>query len=64
MIAMDEARDDVVEAMPLFNELQKLIDSLEGVHSERKNDDKSCRTTKKTSIDPIEVFLRINGLKS
>lgn len=59
--AMDEARDDVVEAMPIFNELQKLIDSLDAWHPERKSDDKLA---KKTSIDPIEVFLRVNGLKS
>ena len=61
--AMDEARDEVVKVMPVFDDLQKLLDSLEAEHPELKRDYKSCRVVKKTSIDPIDAFLKANGLK-
>lgn len=55
--AMDEARDEIVKMQPMFNDLQKLIQELEAEHPEHKP-----RHTAKP-VDPIEAFLKSNGLK-
>lgn len=61
--AIDEARDEVVKVMPVFDDLQKLLDSIEAEHPELKSDYKPRHAVKKTSIDPIDAFLKANGLK-
>ena len=61
--AMDEARDEVVKVMPVLDDFQKLIDAIETERPKLKSDSKPRHTVKKASIDPIEVFLKANGLK-
>lgn len=59
---MDEARDEAIKMQPVFDDLQKLLNSFEVEHPELKRDYQS-RHTAKPAADPIEVFLRSNGLK-
>ena len=56
--AMDEAQDEILKMRPVLDDLQKLVDSIEAEHPELK-----CNHAAKSAADPIEAFLKANGLK-
>ena len=58
--AFDQARDEVVKMQPVLDDLTKMLEALEAAHPEVKDTNKNV--DKKIVSDPINDFLRNNGL--